>query len=274
MDNQSSKRDRANELLADQAVFGLSPTESKELAILQRELSLTESSGFENAAAQVHQLFENADLEPLPAALRDSILQQAAEINFSSEAGSDNENGSGSAVATVMPKSIDSASKAGFKFSSAMPWLVSAVCLSVAIFTFVSNWEPPDAKPQQLRSQLLASAQDVVQVDWSPGTTPIKGVSGNVVWSDAQQSGFMLFDGLPPNDASKEQYQLWIFGKNRPEETPVDGGVFDIVSKGKTIVPIDAKLPVDAVVFAITIEPPGGVVVSKREKLPLIATVK
>ncbi len=44
---------------------------------------------------------------------------------------------------------------------------------------------------------------------------------------------------------------------------PVDGGVFDITGEGEVIVPIDAKLPIGTpAVFAITLEQPGGVVVS------------
>ena len=38
--------------------------------------------------------------------------------------------------------------------------------------------------------------------------------------------------------------------------------------------PIEAKLPVsNAVMFAITVERPGGVVVSDRSRLPLLAKV-
>ena len=53
-------------------------------------------------------------------------------------------------------------------------------------------------------------------------------------------------------------------------QRPVDGGVFDIAAQaaatGEVIIPIDAKLPVgDARIFAITVEPPGGVVVSDRD---------
>ena len=43
---------------------------------------------------------------------------------------------------------------------------------------------------------------------------------------------------------------------------------------GEVIVPIRAALPVrEATLFAITIERPGGVVVSSRERLPLLAKV-
>jgi hypothetical protein len=39
-------------------------------------------------------------------------------------------------------------------------------------------------------------------------------------------------------------------------------------------VPIDPRLPIGKpTLFAITVEKPGGVVVSKRERLPLLAQV-
>ena len=79
---------------------------------------------------------------------------------------------------------------------------------------------------------------------------------------------------LPVNDPSRRQYQLWIFDKSRSAEKPVDGGVFDVSSTGELIVPIDAKLAVtEAFLFAITAEKPGGVVVSDREDLLLLAQV-
>lgn len=84
----------------------------------------------------------------------------------------------------------------------------------------------------------------------------------------------MRFRNLPVNDPTKEQYQLWIFDKNQNEATPIDGGVFDIASTDQAIIPIVSKLVAkDVYLFAITIEKPGGVVVSSRERLPLIAQV-
>ena len=80
---------------------------------------------------------------------------------------------------------------------------------------------------------------------------------------------------MPVNDQAQRQYQLWIFDRNQDEKTPVDGGVFDITSDGEVIIPIRAKLRVaEAYLFAVTIEKPGGVVVSSRERLPLLASVK
>jgi hypothetical protein len=56
---------------------------------------------------------------------------------------------------------------------------------------------------------------------------------------------------------------------------PVDGGVFDVPkADGDVVVRIDPRLPVSrATAFAVTVEEPGGVVVSSRDRLPLLAAV-
>lgn len=84
----------------------------------------------------------------------------------------------------------------------------------------------------------------------------------------------MLFDGMRVNDPSVEQYQLWIFDRNQDEKTPIDGGVFDIPSDSEVVVPIRAALKVrEPYLFAVTVEKPGGVVVSDRQRLILTAAV-
>ena len=69
------------------------------------------------------------------------------------------------------------------------------------------------------------------------------------------------------NDPAMRQYQLWIFDGGRDKRYPVDGGVFDIPANATEVVlPIRAALPVlSPKAFAVTIEKPGGVVVSGRE---------
>jgi anti-sigma-K factor RskA len=120
------------------------------------------------------------------------------------------------------------------------------------------------------RAELLASASDVATLMWQPKEAA--GASGDVVWSPSAQRGFMRFVGLPPNDPATSQYQLWIFDRRRDQAFPVDGGVFDVSSTGEVVVPITAKLRVDdATLFAVTVERPGGVVVSRREHIAVLA---
>ena len=131
--------------------------------------------------------------------------------------------------------------------------------------------EPPVA---EARERLLASA-DTIRIDWTATKDPAaNGATGDVVWSPSAQQGFMRFRGLEANNPERTQYQLWIFDAKRDERYPVDGGVFDVPPTGDVVVPIRPAVRVDSpVLFAVTIEKPGGVVVSNRERLPLLAKV-
>lgn len=120
----------------------------------------------------------------------------------------------------------------------------------------------------------LGARPETRTLPWtSTGDEAAAGATGDVVWNGDADAGYMRFAGLQPNDPAAFQYQLWIFDETRDERFPVDGGVFDIPAGAtEVIVPIRAKLPVDrAVLFAVTVEPPGGVVVSSRERIVLTA---
>ena len=125
----------------------------------------------------------------------------------------------------------------------------------------------------ELRAELMTRGLDVVRIDWTATDDPLgAGVAGDVIWDEAGQEGVMRFVGLEPNDPARNQYQLWIFDGERTPEHPVDGGVFDVGEDGEVLVPIRAKLPVaKPSLFAVTLEKPGGVVVSERERLLLLA---
>ena len=115
----------------------------------------------------------------------------------------------------------------------------------------------------------LREAPGVLRAPWVTD-----GIRGEVVWSDDSNVGFMVIDGLTINDPTVSQYQLWIFRGDDPaaEPHPIDGGLFDVAEGGAVVVPIDAKLRVGmAGLFAVTVEPPGGVVVSKREPIVAVA---
>ncbi|HUS32686.1 MAG TPA: anti-sigma factor [Kofleriaceae bacterium] len=169
------------------------------------------------------------------------------------------------------------------RFAVVAPWLAAAACLLAAVGALawardqgsgtktVATLSPSDA-----RADLLAHASDVTTIEWTTTADPTaQGAKGDVVWSQSAQKGFMRFAGLAVNDAKQFQYQLWIFDKTRDEAFPVDGGVFDVTASGEVIIPISAKLPVgDATLFAVTIEKPGGVVVSKRERIVVTAARK
>ncbi len=159
-------------------------------------------------------------------------------------------------------------------------WIAAAACLALAVgaVLWARGQERAPAiaaapSPAEARAALLATAGDAATLAWqATGDAAGSGASGDVVWSPSKQRGYMRFRGLAPNDPRVTQYQLWIFDKRRDDRFPVDGGVFDVTETGEVIVPISAKLPVgDAVLFAVTVEAPGGVVVSKRERIVVTA---
>ena len=116
----------------------------------------------------------------------------------------------------------------------------------------------------------MASAPDLAKATVQSAAVPGVQPTGDVVWSDETQEGYVRISGLPKNDPSKQQYQLWIVAENQNPKTPVDGGTFDITTDGEVIIPIDAKVKVQhPQVFAITVEKPGGVVVSTQPHVVL-----
>ena len=184
--------------------------------------------------------------------------------------------------------------------SAGRSWLAAAGWWTAACLAGVLAWQwsgasriaaPPsgDGKPPvlaELRGKLLAEDPEAVTVAWKKaGDDPAivageadlesAGALGDVVWSSARQQGYMRFRGLAANDPTLAQYQLWIFDADRDEAYPVDGGVFDVpAAGGDVVVRIDPRLRVSrATAFAITVEKPGGVVVSSRKRLPLLAAV-
>ncbi|HLL25560.1 MAG TPA: anti-sigma factor, partial [Kofleriaceae bacterium] len=82
---------------------------------------------------------------------------------------------------------------------------------------------PPPRTPTsaEARAALLAEANDVVTLAWTPTKdAAAQGAAGDVVWSPSRQQGFMRFTGLAVNDPKRLQYQLWIFDKNRDQAFP------------------------------------------------------
>lgn len=158
---------------------------------------------------------------------------------------------------------------------SVFPWLAAAAAFLAALyFAFPTPDAPPDFVGA--RSALLEDRADVVNLTWkgTEDAAAAGGVGGDVVWSHAAQRGYMRFSGLAANDPDVEQYQLWIFDETRPEATPVDGGVFDVPSEGEVVVPIRPALNVGkAHLFAVTVEKAGGVVVSDRSRIAVLASV-
>jgi len=131
----------------------------------------------------------------------------------------------------------------------------------------------PELSTAQKRVQLLASAPDIIQTNWTPKKDD-KTVSGDVVWSNAQQTGYVRLRGLPALDPRRETYQLWIIDEAQNDKKPISAGIFSVGPAGEIIVPVNAQLKIiKPKSFAITKEKAGGVVVSKPNRIVAIAKI-
>lgn len=130
----------------------------------------------------------------------------------------------------------------------------------------------PELSAAQKREQLLA-APDVIQTNW----TSAKGdkiVLGDVVWSNAQQKGYVRLRGLPALDSNQETYQLWIIDEAQGKKTTISGGVFNVGQAGEVLVPINAQLKIiKPKSFAVSKEKAGVVEASKPSRIVAIAKI-
>jgi Anti-sigma-K factor rskA len=263
------------DLLIKQVTEGLSPAEQRALDVLDSATVSADLREFERAAAAIT-LAGGAGGEPLPPALAQRLAAQAAE-HFASLSGSQSvqkvrDLGAARAAIAV------SLSLRAARRNSAYGWFAAAACLVLAIFGWV---RPPGSiaplaqvapSVAEQRDALLANS-DTIKVTLSATKDPAAaGVAADVVWDPATQRGFMHFSGLAANDPAVHQYQVWIFDGARDQRYPVDGGVFDVPANAKEIVvPIRAALMVlKPAAFAVTVEKPGGAVVSSRERVVVL----
>lgn len=254
--------DRLLELLADRAVQPLHPSELDELDALAAAFPDADLECMDRVAAALDVALSAGNRSAPPAAVQQRLAAAGAAW----------------AAANCAPaplKFADADRVRRVRVAAWTGWLAAAAAIALA---FAGWWGRGAAAPSPSeRLAALRRAADVQSLTWSAGPTASEcgNPSGEVVWSPSRQEGYMVFRGLKANDPARDQYQLWIFDATRDERHPVDGGVFDVASEGEVVVPIRAKLPVrEATLFAVTVERPGGVVVSDRSRLPVLAQVK
>ena len=275
----TNREERLFDLLEKRTFDGLTPAEERELA----ELNTADDVSLDLTAAAIS-LGELSDVEPMPAHIRAKIEDDADEW-FANSTPVRSE----TARLTDDQRSKTAGITEKGSFWNWLPWAVAAAaCIALAANIYFTRVTPQQIAqvtptptptlehltPVQMRERLMASATDIARADIAAGKESYK-PSGDIVWSDAKQAGYIRISGLPKNDPGREQYQLWIFDENQDPKTPIDGGVFDASSDGEIVIPIDAKIKVkNPKVFAITVERPGGVVVSKQEKVAALAKVE
>lgn len=270
------------DLLIKQAVYGLTEEETKQLRELGGDGD--DDASLEATAAMIAMAGVDA-IEQMPAHVLAKISDSADEYFDALPANKGRYADRSNEILGVPPQ------------RSVLDWLgwaVAAVaCVALALNVYFTRLQPRGIEraggptptptvqesmpPAQMREMLMRTAPDVEQANWTPGPKDkdFTQVSGDVVWSDQKQAGYMRFTGLPANDPTRETYQLWIFEENQGDKTPIDGGTFDVSADGEVIIPINARLKAkNPKMFAITVEKPGGVVVSAREKIAAIAKIE
>jgi len=253
---------RLTELLADQALVGLTNEQELELeTLLAREGREGEWSLATTAALLELGMLKSDDWEPMPEEVQHRLVKAG--------------NGWATATSSVLKPPTLSESpvmamsrRATRLVWSSGPWLVAAasfILVAIAVYSW-SPWTRQDIV------HVVNRDPDREVIHWKDWDNPeVKGVLGEVVWCEDQQLGYMRFVGLRPNDPSKEQYQVWIVDE-RGMGQRISGGVFDAEDDGETIVPVKPAMPVrGAKLFAVTIEPPGGLWVSDMTRRVTVA---
>lgn len=288
--NDLEKQERLLDLLTQRETAGLSKEENRELEELLTQFpDWKDDDSFALTAAAINLSSIEAE-EEMPANLQARILANAEQFF------ADKDKSKGKVLEFEPRKKKEAAIETeiteGFLGkllnTNWLGWAVAAGAMAVLLinlwvveptpvkeFVYVPATPTPTPEMPKQREQMIASAKDIITTSWaSADPKNPQSVEGDIVWSNSEQKGYMHFKNLPVNDKTKETYQLWIFDENQDTKTPVDGGVFDVDANGDVIIPIDAKIKVQKpVMFAITAEKPGGVVVSKREKIMAIAKV-
>jgi hypothetical protein len=272
-DDMTTTRD---ELLMQRVTGQLSGAEQLAFAQLALPVTPRELQQWEQAAAEVTAVIAmdaRSDADNLPAAVAERVLRDGLfQVRRATVTTVPNR-------PVVAPVVRERSARTLLAWSG---WMAAAAAVILWVVAPRSTAVEADGSSPVAVAQTVASVRDALRADsvgsrmlaWSSaGDSTGRVATGDVIWNAEKQSGVMRFVGLTPNDAGRWQYQLWIFDRTRDQRYPVDGGVFDIpAGSTEVLIPITAKVKVnDATMFAVTVEAPGGVVVSSRERLALIA---
>jgi hypothetical protein len=283
------KQDMLYDLLVKKAVYGLDDEEQRRLDELDSGSANREFKSLEITAAAIN-MAGLTDEEPLPEHLYSKIAADAPKWVGAEEPASQTADEPWPPVRTGREMFADAEPPRRSIFG----WLgwaaAAAACIALAANIWMTRFQPNEqvkvqptpaasprpSTPDEMLAQFESTTPDLVRANWAPGNVKeMRDVTGEVVWSDEKQAGYLRIRGLAVRTAPEYCYQLWIFDKVQDKATPIDGGIFDVNSEGEIIIPITTKIPAQGpTMFALTIERHGGVVVSKRDKIAAIAKVE
>tara|TARA_B110000116_G_scaffold162118_1_gene140205 strand:+ start:2406 stop:3212 length:807 start_codon:yes stop_codon:yes gene_type:complete len=250
----SSDKELLLDLLVMQSTEAISDKENSELQRLIKEYPEYKNYEFDEIASLAHMSYhldDNRSHVLMPSELKSKILNSH--------------------------KRIDSLSLYRLKINAFMrslfdqptyAWAITALLVMGISFSMIEfkNYNSDFRYLPLERVLLQSTSNDLVEYPWYSKKSDFAMTKGDIVWSNKSQKGFIKISGMPVNDPSKNQYQIWIIDPLKYKQ-PVDGGVFNVnVTDQDIIIPINPKLPIlNAKGFAITLEQPGGVVVSSQE---------
>ncbi|MEL7296124.1 MAG: anti-sigma factor [Pseudomonadota bacterium] len=271
-EHNSNKLDELIEL----ALTGNGISDDAGLNEAARQASAASAADFaldvELAAASLMVASLNEPVSPMPNSLRDKVI--AGSRSFVQPADNVTPISRATQKTTTPPSS-----------TGVLGYLGWATAAALLVALLVRQDPPPvdievelpvvEVMPtiDEARTALLSDPETVTLPWIKPEVEGYETVTGDVVWNNREQRGYLRLANLPANDPTVSQYQLWIVDPDR-DANPVDGGVFNMTAaSGDVLIPIDAKLPiVTPKAFAITREQPGGVVVSEGPLLVVAAS--
>lgn len=260
--NDHDIQNRFEELEAGRILGDLDAGEIKEWKLLAKDPRCKRDFSLELTAAAIEAEFLQSKQSELPVALKEKLRIGIAEF-----------------VVPVPATVVGFPAWRRILSAPSFAWGIAAT-LAILLVTKQFLQEPQSVQPPPLadvalppseaKNQLMRKADDLKETDFG-GLAEFGQMSGKVIWSDTLQEGYLTLTNLPVNDPAVKQYQLWIVDPKR-DEKPVDGGVFDIPATGTVVIPIRNPVAVnDPQTFVITMEQPGGVVVSKQQVVVAIA---
>lgn len=267
----SPEFDRLRELLADEVLGQIDSNDASELDALRSRASAEQKAEIDQTFGELLVALMSQSDEAMPAEAKSKLIARGSR-RTAADGGPETE-------ALKAPMQIPTP-RATMGPLGKLGWVAAAAALALAATAWWTR--PTPVIPTDVPSPItrVATAPDTVRIELAPQGDLAESVSerSELLWNQQLQEGVLRLEGVPANDPSQIQYQLWIFDATRGEFA-VDGGVFDLTGEtetdeqGRLLVHFRPKLLVgDPAAFAVTQERPGGVVVTDQSALILLGT--